>query len=149
MAEKKKTQKKDPVRGWVTSAAVHVLYVCLFLFLVANILYSQQMPDLYYSFISGDSRSFVTVLQKGKAVESFIWLFPEVKGLMVQHADEIFAEQNVRHRQIDILKTSLGTHPESPEILYALFQMYQYGGEEKVANMYLEKARALDPTIGK
>lgn len=143
-----KQKKSDPVLTWLAHVSRAIAYGVLFLFLVANIIFSQEMPSLYYSLAKNEPGSVVQTLQFARLVPDFYEFFPEVSGIMSQQAQEIYEETNTRKSQIDVLKASLQKHPLSPDILYALHILYAAEGQQGLADEYLQQARALDPTVG-
>ncbi len=107
-----------------------------------------MMPEMYFALAKHQEGSFVEFVQKARRIDAFWELFPQVKDLMVAHADEIFADTTSRRGQIDVLKTTLTANPQSPEILYSLHLLYHSEGQEVLSQEYLQKARDLDPMIG-
>lgn len=118
------------------------------MFLIANILYSQFMPDQYFSLLRGEDAMLVEIFQKGKESPYFLRLFPEVNEKMAEHESVIYADTHQRRSQIDIIKQSLEQNPESRDLLYALYILYKQEGQRDRAQEYLDRARQIDPTIG-
>lgn len=145
---KNKQRSNDSLMSWFSHVALAITYSLLFMFLIANILYSQIMPDEYFELLQGKDDAFISIIKRGKDTPYFGNLFPEVKNTIVSREADIFADTHKRQAQIDILKQTLALNPESRDVLYALYLLYKSEGQTNLANEYLDHARQIDPMIG-
>ncbi len=151
MSEKKLKKKKysnDSLMSWFTHITLAITYGLLFMFLIANILYSQIMPNEYFQLLQGNDGSFVSIIKRGKDTVFFEKLFPENKNTIAAKEADIFADTHQRKAQIEILKQTLTINPESRDVLYALYVLYKNDGQTEAAQEYLDKARQIDPKVG-
>ena len=151
MSKKKAKEKKysnDSLMSWFTHITLAITYGLLFMFLVANILYSQIMPDEYFQLLQGKENAFVSIIKRGKDTSFFQTILPENRNTIAVKEADIFADAHQRQAQIDILKQTLSYNPESRDVLYALYLLYKRDGQINTANEYLDRARQIDPTVG-
>jgi len=149
----KKKKKKEELRYeqfmvlFRTTASV-IIGTVLLLFVIANSMSAQYMPKIFFDLANDSEKSIVELLIKAKDIEQFKYLFPEVRHVIAKNSEAIYKESNDRSAQIQTLLTLLQSNPESPEILYALHILYQADKDMVNADMYLQKARLIDPQIG-
>ena len=139
--------KKKEEKPWLNHVGLTVLYGVLFFFLVANIILSQQFPSLYYSVIYEEKPALVEFFKRGKMLNSFQTLFPEIKSVFSEHEVEIYQEDRSRRELISQLETLLEKNPKSRDILYSLYLLYDREGNESKALEYLKLAQAIDPSV--
>ncbi|QQS44557.1 hypothetical protein IPM65_03075 [Candidatus Roizmanbacteria bacterium] len=145
---KKKQYSNDSLMSWFTHITLAITYGLLFMFLVANILYSQIMPDEYFQLLQGKDDAFVSIIKRGKETSFFESLLPENKNTIAAKEADIFADTHLRKAQIELLKETLARNPESRDVLYALHLLYKSEGQMNEASHYLELARQIDPSVG-
>ena len=145
---KKKNYSNDSLMSWFAHITLAITYGLLFMFLIANILYSQIMPNEYFDLLQGKDESFVSIIKRSKDTGFFERLLPENKKTIAAKEADIFADTHQRKAQIEILKQTLTLNPESRDVLYALYLLYKSEGQLSTAQEYLDRARQIDPKIG-
>lgn len=145
---KKKQYSNDSLMSWFAHISLAITYGLLFMFLIANILYSQIMPEEYFQLLQGKDEAFVSVIRQGKDTSFFKSLLPENKNTINAKEADIFADTHQRKAQIEILEETLTLNPESRDVLYALHLLYKGEGQMEESSRYLEKAREIDPSVG-
>lgn len=150
MSDKRNTPKKkvDPVLEIIDRVTRSLMYGSVFLFLIANIISSQDLPELYFHYVSHPQETIISLLQKARMVEGFDSLLPEVRQIMSSRSDEILADANSRDSSIEALQQILLQSPQNPEVLFALSELYRAQGDEGFSEEYLRQAQLYDPTIG-
>ncbi len=124
-----------------------ILYGGLFLFLVVNILFSQQFSPLYASLIKQEKASIVAFLKQSKDIQDFEMLYPEIKGMYEGHKNEIFADEIQRKALIQKLEILLQQNPNSRDVLYSLYLLHDKNGDTQIAQEYFHQAKQIDPGI--
>lgn len=126
-----------------------VFYLVLLLFLSISIFSSQYIPDIFFATVGNQQSKILSFLAKTKDLPRFQALYPEVKVMLSQNTQVINKEAKTRHDQIVKLENLLTVNPDAPEVLYGLYLLYEADGNITAANTYLQRARAIDPVIGK
>jgi len=125
-----------------------IFSVFLFLFLILNIYFSQNISFLYERLINNDKKAVVEYLRK---IKNFPYFKNELKRFTSIFGDsmikEVYFEDEQRKIKIKKLKEALKKNPKSRDILVALSKLYQEEGDFKLANFYLKKAKEIDPMI--
>lgn len=145
---KEKQYSNDSLMSWFAHISLAIMYGLLFMFLIANILYSQIMPDEYFQLLQGDEKAFISIIKRSKDTSYFQTLLTENQNTIADREEDIFADTHERSEQIAILKQTLTLNPESRDVLYALHVLYKKEGQMEIASEYLKQARQIDPTIG-
>jgi tetratricopeptide (TPR) repeat protein len=145
--EKKESEKK---KNWLP-VTMHILkaisYGALFSFLLLNILFSQQIPLLSTPFLEEQNDAVITFLKLSKDKLYFQRILPEMRGLFQTHTEEIYADEKQRKELIQKLEGLLAQNPQSRDVLYSLYLLYQKNGDETTAQSYLQQAKSIDPGI--
>ncbi len=149
----KKKKKKDELRleqfmALFRTTTNVIIGTVLLLFVIANSMSAQYMPKIFFDLANDNEKSIVELLMKAKDAQQFKYLFPEVRGVIAKNSEAIYKESNDRSAQIQTLLALLQSNPESPEILYALHILYEAEKDKVNADVYLQKARLIDPQIG-
>jgi tetratricopeptide (TPR) repeat protein len=126
----------------------YTLISFLLAFLVFNIIFSQFFPSSYFKFANNDRKTTVNFLQK-------ITGLPEYQNILKMNygiygstlKTEIFAEESKKKAMINNLEQQLTINPKARDILYSLYKLYLAEGDKKQANIYLMRAREVDPSI--
>jgi|GEM_PF-1316102 len=152
MASKKRKKKQKLVDEklivFLQTSVKIIAFGAVALFVVMNVWSSQYVPQLFFDLANGGEKSIVQVLIKAKDVPQFEDLFPEIRQVVADNVDAIYKESNDRSVQIKKLEALLQSNPESPEILYALHILYKANKDAVRADVYLQRARMIDPQIG-
>lgn len=122
-------------------------YGILFFFLVMNILFSQQLPSLYFSIINEEAGAMVTFLKYGKDIPAFRLIASEIQDQFLLYGNEIYKEERHRQQLIQKLETLLAQNPQSRDVLYSLYLLYDRSGDEITAQHYFQRAKEIDPGI--
>ncbi|HRN69985.1 MAG TPA: hypothetical protein PLS49_02260 [Candidatus Woesebacteria bacterium] len=126
-----------------------VLYGGLFLFLVINIVFSQQIAPLLMPFMSQDTPSVVRFLKQAKEIPDFRILYPEITHLFDSHKNEVFQDELQRKELIGKLEVMLQQNPQSRDVLYSLYLLHEKNGDVAKAQQYLQQAKNIDPGVGR
>lgn len=126
----------------------YTLIAFLLVFLVFNIIFSQFFPSSYFKFANNDRKATVNFLQK-------ITGLPEYQNILKMNygiygpalKTEIFAEESKKKALINNLEQQLTINPKARDVLYSLCKLYLADGDKKQANIYLMRAREVDPSI--
>ena len=125
-----------------------IFYYGLFAFVLVNIILSQAIPSLYFKFIDGDEVATATMLKKIRTLPVFSTVLHDQTQIYGSEiADTVYAPELSRKEQITKLEEALKAHPQSRDIVYALYQLYDEGGNPDKANYYFQKAKEIDPGI--
>lgn len=147
--EKDEKKKKHISVSMVEHISLAVSYGFLFLFLVINIVFSQELPPEYFRIASGDTRELVEFFKHARKLSAFSRIFPENKNLFSQYEGEIYADERSNRELITTLEEVLVVNPKSRDVLYSLALLYDKNGDELQSAEYLRQARAIDPEVGR
>lgn len=125
-----------------------VIYSFISIFVVSNVISAINVPDIFFKLAKNDHMSLIQLLSHAGSLSYFYKIAPEVQNIMIQNSDEILKETRERNKQIKSLAALLQLNPESPQVHYALHLLYQAQKDHKNSNIYLQKARQIDPDIG-
>lgn len=115
---------------------------------LSNIIASQVFPNLFYPFVDGSRQSvvsYLTHIKKLPIFETELARYKNTYGATIE--TEVFKEDVLRKQKISFLEKELVKQPYARDILYALSLLYRDDGNTDKAVYYLEKARAIDPSI--
>lgn len=151
MAKKKNKDKTEarPKKYILVTKRIGLISgaIVLSLFLLLNVAASQDMPPIYESLVTEQDGSLVSFLKTGKTVPEFKSLYPELRTLFRIHKDDIYAEDLTRRETILKLEALRVENPQSTEVLYSLYLLYQKDGDELKAQEALHQAQLLDPQL--
>lgn len=126
--------------GWIGA-------LVLLAFLAVNIGLSQMIHPLYQSVVDGDKAALVTFFKIAKNLPAFEPLKPDMHDSYLSLAKEIDGENITRQEKIKKIETLLQTYPNSRDLLYAAAVLYTDIGDKAKGTEYLQKARAIDPSL--
>lgn len=131
------------------SAKAFIAFIFL-IFLVLNIAASQFLPTSYFTFVEGDKASAVQLLKAVKFLPEFTTLIDRQRQIYGSNLDnELFSTEINREEKIMRLEQLAQQYPKSRDILYGLYLLYNDEGNAGKATAYLQRAKAIDPSIGK
>lgn len=152
MAAKKNKQKRtfvnEKLLTFIQTSVMIITYCVIIIFLMVNIASSQNIPQVFFDTANGKEQAIVQMFQKAAETSQFPMILPEVKGVLSMHSKEVYKDAYDRNTQITTLQKLLKSNPESPEILYSLYLLYEAEKDTKRADSYLQQARRIDPNIG-
>lgn len=148
MAKKKSEKESTSFVSWAVHIATSILFGLLFLFLATNILFAVSLPDVE-PIISGKSEGVVNFMKRARTLSPFPTLFPEIKFMFVNHELEVYKDDRERRDMIVKLEKALVINQKSRDVLYSLYLLYDKSGNESKASEYLQRAREVDPNIGR
>lgn len=125
-----------------------IFFLILFIFVFLNIYSSQTISPLYSSVVDEKYEAVVNFIQKIRSAPQFPFFLEinqKIYGRRLK--DDVFAEENEKKQQIVGLKTILKKNPKARDVLLKLSYLYRELGDEKKADQYLNKAKAVDPLI--
>lgn len=138
----------EKVRKWTLYIASVSGYGLIFFFLILNIIFSQDIPLLYFQLTQDNGNALTEFMKQAKEIPAFRTILPEIKQAFSEREPSIYAEERARLAMIVKLEDALKQNPKSSEILYSLYLLYDRGGYVEQATIYLERARSIDPQLG-
>ena len=120
----------------------------VFIFLIINIYFSQNISSLYQEIINNEKEAVISYLKKIKKQPFFKSELKKFNQIFNQSiAREVFFEDEQRKIKIKKLKEALKKNPKSRDILTNLAILYQEDGNDKLAQEYFNKAKEVDPNL--
>jgi len=113
-----------------------------------NVFYSQTVPGLYFKFINEDRSVIVSYLISIRSLPIFqqeLITYKNKYGAWVEKS--VFFVEVQRNNKIATLENALNKNTKSRDVLYELSVLYGEKGDVQKAQEYLNKARAIDPTL--
>lgn len=123
-------------------------YGVLLVYLGLNLGASQIVSPLYFQMLSGEKESYISFLTAIKTLPEFdqkLILYKNLFGSDVEA--KVFAQDNERDALIKKLERFIEKGPNQRDILYSLYLLYLDKGDLNRADVYLKKAKDVDPTI--
>lgn len=129
------------------SVSVWIILISI-LFLICNIVVSEKISPLYIAVTSYDKSSTVSYLRNIRNLSFFekelaTNIFIYGKGLK----NDVFSEEIKRKQTIQNFEQLLEKNPDSRDILYGLYLFYSQSDDKIMAEKYLLRAKAIDPSI--
>lgn len=124
------------------------LIISLCIFLAANIIFSQNINDIYFDIIRGNKKSVISFLKQSKTLSEFNKLLninTQIYGDSIK--DSVFYDDLKRKQRIYDLEQLLQKYPISRDILTNLAILYSQEGNEKKAKEYIQRAQEIDPEV--
>lgn len=125
-----------------------LFFILIFLFLLTNIFFSQNLSPLFIGLFNNHKQSIIEYLKKIKPLPFFkteLNKFTNIFGKEI--ADQVFKEEKEIDNKIALLEKTLEKNPKARDVLYALYQLYSKKGDQKKADQYLKRAKEIDPEI--
>ena len=120
----------------------------VFIFLIINIYFSQNISSLYQEIINNEKEAVISYLKKIKKQPFFKSELKKFTQIFNQSiAKEVFFEDEQRKIKIQKLKEALKKNPKSRDILTNLAILYHEDGNYKLAQEYFNKAKEVDPNL--
>jgi tetratricopeptide (TPR) repeat protein len=120
----------------------------VFIFLIINIYFSQNISPLYQEIINNEKEAVISYLKKIKKQPFFKSELKKFTQIFNQSiAKEVFFEDEQRKIKIQKLKEALKKNPKSRDILTSLAILYQEDGNERLAQEYFNKVKKVDPNL--
>lgn len=120
----------------------------VFIFLIINIYFSQNISSLYQEIINNEKEAVISYLKKIKKQPFFKSELKKFTQIFDQSiAKEVFFEDEQRKIKIQKLKEDLKKNPKSRDILTNLAILYHEDGNDKLAQEYFNKAKEVDPNL--
>lgn len=132
----------------IKETIVAALIISLFVFLLANIIFSQNINDTYFDIMGGNKKSIISFLKQSKTLSQFNKLLDinaQIYGKSIK--DSVFYEDLKRKERIYNLEQLLQKYPISRDILTNLAILYSQDENEKKAKEYIQKAQEIDPEV--
>ncbi len=146
--KKKEVSRAVTVKKWLQHIAAATGYGVLFFFLILNVIFSQDVPLLYFQLTQDNDSALTEFMKQAKEIPSFRSMLPEIKQAFAEREPAIYAEERTRLEMIGKLEEALKLNENSSEILYSLYLLYDRGGYVEQASAYLERAQRIDPQLG-
>lgn len=126
----------------------YILCGLIILFVGANIIASHSYPALMYGVMEGDPAAMTMYLTKIKGTPLYT---AEMNTLATEQNTAVTTQMqqtNEEHRQkIAHLKAIIAAYPYAPEAYYNLSLVYASENNTPLAQYYMQKAQAIDPTL--
>ena len=132
----------------IKETIITALIISLFVFLAVNIIYSQNINDIYFDIVGGNEKSVISFLKQSKTLSDFNTLLninTKIYGNSIK--DSVFYDDLKRKQKIYDLEQLLQKYPISRDILTNLAILYSQEGNEKKAKEYIQKAQEIDPEV--
>lgn len=130
----------------IKETIIAALIISLFVFLATNIIFSQNINDVYFDIVKGNEKSVISFLKQSKTLSDFNKLLninTKIYGDSLK--DSVFNDDLKRKQRIYDLEQLLQKYPISRDILTNLAILYSQEGNEKKAKEYIQKAQEIDP----
>lgn len=127
-------------------------FLFLFLFLTENIYSSQAISPLYsrITSITNNKLAYVDFLKQIKLLPEYDKYLSMAKNIYGNSVEgDIFSDLKKRQDEIFRLEETLKRNLQSRDILYSLSKLYGAQGDKEKENLYLEKAKEIDPAVEK
>ena len=116
--------------------------------IIFNLFFSQNLPKNYFALVKNDQKAYANFLINIKKLPEFASYYNlALKMYSQKFSNQVFYEQVKNQENIQKMQTLLIINPHQKNILYNLYLLYQQKGDEKLAQEYLNKAKAIDPGI--
>ena len=130
----------------IKETIITALIISLFVFLAVNIIYSQNINNIYFDIVRGNKKSVISFLKQSKTLSDFNTLLninTKIYGDSIKNS--VFYDDLKRKQRIYDLEQLLQKYPISRDILTNLAILYSQEGNEKKVNEYIQKAQEIDP----
>lgn len=125
---------------------IYVLFMSVFL--LFNIVFSQNISPIFFGLINNERRSSVEYLKKirknsdfAQQLKYYVTLYgPSIKN-------EVYANELIRDAKIKQFEQILKNSPQSRDVLYSLYLLYSEKGDRLTAENYYKRAKMVDPNI--
>lgn len=122
------------------------ILLVLVVFLLFNIVYSQNISSLYPSFADEDKTSSVLFLKTIRSLPDFNGLLSRYESIFDKSiVGLVYKDERQRKTQIEKLNQALEKNPKAKEVLSALSKLYKEDGNELKAEEFFKKTKAIDP----
>ena len=125
-----------------------LLFLCIFIYLIVNLVLSQLISPLYFSLVKNDRTAVVSFLSQIKNLPVFPEFFSLNKNIYGNSLEqEVFAKDLQRKEEIAELEYLLEKNAKARDVLYNLYLLYNEDGNKSKAEEYLRRAKEIDPAI--
>lgn len=124
------------------------LFLILFIFLIINIIFSQNISSLFVGMVNNQRQAVVDYLKRIKVLPQFkkeLVNYQEIYGHGL--TNEVFKDERLREEKIAELESILQKNNQARDVLYGLYLLYKEAGNDNKAQSYLNKAKEIDPNI--
>jgi len=123
------------------------LSLLFFLFLIINIVFSQNISSLFVGMVNNQRQAVVDYLKRIKVLPQFkkeLVNYQEIYGHGL--TNEVFKDERLREEKIAELESILQKNNQARDVLYDLYLLYKAEGNNDKAQSYLNKAKEIDPS---
>ena len=145
----KHKKKPDPFMRAIMSTTIILGSTFLVMYVVINGLASQLVPSIFTRIVEGEKNAIISFYTIARDNEIDHDLFNFVSTDRAQYADELSSDHKNRKEFISYYESLLQINPYARDVLYALSVLYEQEENASQAQAYLQRARALDPSMGK
>lgn len=119
----------------------------LSVYLLNNIISSQDISPTYFNLVNGDEMAVATYLKSIKSLPEYDMELAKYKEAMPDVEIEIFKDDLEKRTLITNFERILEKNPSSRDALYNLYLLNSSSGDQNQALEYLRRAREIDPEI--
>lgn len=123
-------------------------YIAVFLLVIRNVTMSQNISPSYFQIVNQNRKGEIDFLQRIQTLpeyEKYLDLGRKLYGEDMEK--EVNRDALKRKAEISHLESILRLNPQARDVLYGLSKFYRVQGDVVKADIYLEKAKEVDPTI--
>lgn len=118
------------------------------LFVILNAAVSQVYPSLYYQSLTNERETAVPYLKSIQSLPSFASALDDLSSTYGESVREgVYYDDSKRQTYISELEALALQNPSSRDVNYQLSILYQQKGDTAKSQEYLQKARAIDPSL--
>ncbi|MBI4974083.1 hypothetical protein HZC27_05745 [Candidatus Roizmanbacteria bacterium] len=141
--QKPETKKTNPATPFL-----YGVFIVFFVFIMINLVASQNISPLYFQMINDEKRAAATYLTDIRKLPLFSSELLRYKNNYGQEVErEVFKIEEARRKNITKLERALKDNPSSRDLLYNLSILYREAGDDIKAGEYLKLAKEIDPNI--
>jgi len=120
----------------------------LAILLLLNIIFSQNVSPLFFSFSNEEKEPSALFLKSIKSLPEFNNLLSRFQRIFNSSFDKlVFAEEKKRTAEIEKLNMVLEKNSKARDVFYKLSLLYKEEGNKTKSEEYLKKVREIDPNF--
>ena len=141
-------QKAETKKILLGTLFLYGIFVAFFVFIMINLVVSQNISPLYFQMINDEKRTVATYLTDIRKLPFFSSELIRYKNKYGEGVEkEVFKIEEARRKNITKLENALKDNPSSRDLLYNLSILYREAGDETRAGEYLKLAKEIDPNV--
>ncbi len=130
------------------TASRYTLHICIWSFLLFNILFSQAVSPFYFQMANDSQDAAVYYLQSIRPLPQFSSELARLKNVYgTRLENSVFVKETEEKILIQNYEQMLQKNPYARDILLSLFSIYNKIGNKELALEYLGRAKNIDPLL--